>query len=63
MRKKIYLIVLKVFYSGAKNIIVIDGGSEDKTIQLIKKFKVDLIQVKKLGLANQRNIGISKVKN
>lgn len=48
--------------SGAKNIIVIDGGSEDKTIQLIKKFKVDLIQVKKLGLANQRNIGISKVK-
>ena len=48
--------------TGSKNIIVIDGGSDDKTVEIIKKFDVKLIQVQKLGLANQRNIGISNVK-
>jgi glycosyltransferase involved in cell wall biosynthesis len=48
--------------SGVKNIIVIDGGSDDETVNIIKKYNVKLIQLKKLGLANQRNIGISNVK-
>ena len=33
--------------SGIKKIIVIDGGSTDKTIELIKSQKVKLIRVKK----------------
>ncbi len=33
--------------SGIKKIIVIDGGSTDKTIKLIKSQKVKLIRVKK----------------
>ena len=47
---------------GVENIIVIDGGSDDKTVEIIKSLNVKLIQVPKLGLANQRNIGISNVK-
>ena len=43
-------------------IIVIDGGSNDKTIDILKKLPVRLIQVEKKGLAFQRNIGVKASK-
>ena len=39
-------------------IIVIDGGSNDKTIEILKKLPVKLIEVDKKGLAFQRNVGV-----
>ena len=48
--------------SGIKKIIVIDGGSKDKTIEILKKKKVKIIQTKKKGLGYQRSIGVKKTK-
>lgn len=48
--------------SGINKIIVIDGGSTDKTIELVKKQKVQLIRIKKKGLAFQRGTGIRNTK-
>lgn len=38
-------------------IIVVDGGSEDKTVTMAKKFKVKVVVYDQGGVANQRNIG------
>lgn len=56
--KNIIDCIKSVKKSGIKKIIVIDGGSTDKTIKLIKSQKVKLIRVEKKGLAYQRGIGI-----
>ena len=49
--------------SGIKNIIVIDGGSTDNTLNILKKIKnITLIKVNKKGLAYQRKLGIIKSK-
>ena len=45
--KNIIDCIKSVKKSGIKKIIVIDGGSTDKTIKLIKSQKVKLIRVKK----------------
>ena len=48
--------------SGIKKIIVIDGGSQDRTIEILKEKKVKIIQTKKKGLGHQRSIGVKKTK-
>ena len=48
--------------SGIKKIIVIDGGSTDKTLKLIKKKKLRTTLQRKKGLAFQRALGIKKSK-
>ena len=48
--------------SGIKKIIVIDGGSTDKTLKLIKKKNITYYIAKKKGLAFQRALGIKKSK-
>ena len=48
--------------SGVKNIIIIDGGSKDKTITIIKKFNVKIILTNNKGLAYQRMLGVKASK-
>ena len=61
--KNIYDCIQSIKKSGIKNIIVIDGGSTDNTVSIIKKMKnIKLIKVNRKGLAYQRRIGISKSK-
>lgn len=44
-------------------IIVVDGGSVDKTINVIRKFKVRLINSKNSNLSRDRQIGLDLAKN
>ncbi len=39
-----------------KEIIVIDGGSQDRTVEIIRKYPIKLIK-EKLGISNARNLG------
>ena len=48
--------------SGIKKIIVIDGGSTDKTLKIVKKKNIKYYIAKKKGLAFQRALGVKKSK-
>jgi len=45
-----------------ENIIVIDGGSKDKTLEFIKNSDIKIIKQSKKGLANARNLAIDDCK-
>tara|TARA_B100000029_G_scaffold478142_1_gene523904 strand:+ start:53 stop:904 length:852 start_codon:yes stop_codon:yes gene_type:complete len=61
--KNIKACIESVKKSGIKNIIVIDGGSEDKTLKILKKInKIKVFKVKRKGLAFQRKLGVIKAK-
>ncbi len=60
--KNIKECIKSVIAQNPKNIIVIDGGSTDKTIEILKNFNVKIIEVNKKGLAYQRKVGIENVK-
>ena len=47
--------------SEIKDILVVDGGSTDSTIEIIKKFRVSLIFDDGKGLGAARNLGIQNV--
>ena len=49
--------------AGIKNILVIDGGSEDETLKILKNLKrIKILRTKKKGLANQRRVGVNNSK-
>ncbi len=61
--KNIKECILSIKKSGIRNIIVIDGGSTDNTLNILKKIKnIKLFKVNKKGLAYQRKLGIIKSK-
>jgi glycosyltransferase involved in cell wall biosynthesis len=45
-----------------KEIIVVDGGSIDKTISILKKYKLKIFLEKKRGAGPARNLGMNKSK-
>lgn len=60
--KNIINCIKSIKKSGIKKIIVVDGGSIDKTIDLIKKSKIKYYITRKKGLSSQRALGIKKSK-
>lgn len=44
-------------------VIIVDGGSTDGTIDLVKKYPVKLIQTEKSSRAERLNVGIDKAEN
>ena len=44
------------------DIVVVDGGSTDGTIEELKKFPCELYQIGKTGLSHSRQFGVDKVK-
>ena len=44
-------------------IIVVDGGSTDKTLKIAKEFKIKIFSSKNSNLTNDRQIGLDKSKN
>ncbi len=61
--KNISQCIKSIRKAGIKNIIVIDGCSEDKTVEKLKNLNVDFIKLSiKKGLAYQRMLGVKKTK-
>ena len=66
------LIPIKNIYDYCKEIIIMDGGSKDNTLQVLRDFKNNNDIDKKLrvfqntfnnNFSDQKNLGMSKVKN
>ena len=58
--------ISKQYFKGKLQVIIVDGHSEDKTIQIAKKFKYQLndllIIPSERGIATQRNAGVKEAK-
>jgi len=47
-----------VLLNNPQEIIIIDGASNDKTVEIAKKYNVKVLNAGRIGLANQRQMGI-----
>ena len=54
--------IISVMENNPKKIIIVDGNSSDKTIEICKKYPLEILHDQGIGLGNARNIGLSKVK-
>lgn len=43
-------------------VIVVDGSSKDKTLDIIKKYRVKLVHTKNISISDNRNVGAAKAK-
>ncbi|MCM8787668.1 MAG: glycosyltransferase [Candidatus Omnitrophica bacterium] len=43
-------------------VIVVDGGSKDTTLNILKKYKVKVVHSKNISIANSRNLGAKEAK-
>ena len=43
-------------------VIVVDGGSKDNTLNILKKYKIKVIHSKNLSISNSRNVGAKAAK-
>jgi len=54
--------LLPVLYSFVSQIVIVDCGSTDKTIEVSHQFEADVIQQKWLGFAKQKNFALENCK-
>lgn len=57
--KNIRACLKSVIKNNPLEILIIDGGSTDRTLEIVKKMKVRLICAGRVGLAKQRQVGIT----
>jgi glycosyltransferase involved in cell wall biosynthesis len=50
--------ITKVLANNPEEIIVIDGASDDRTLEIIKEYPIKIINAGRIGLAKQRQMGI-----
>lgn len=43
-------------------VILVDGGSKDKTLEIIKKYNIRLVHSKNISISNSRNLGAKQAK-
>lgn len=62
--KRIHDCLYSIFQDNPNEVILVDGDSKDKTIQIAKKFKnLKIINSKNSNLTRDRQLGIDKCKN
>ena len=61
--KNISSCIKSVKRSGIKKIIVVDGGSSDKSIKIVRKNKIKYFITKNKGLGFQRALGVKNSKS
>lgn len=53
--------IISVLENNPKKIIIVDGNSSDKTIDICKKYPLKILHDQGIGLGNARNIGLNIV--
>ena len=54
---------LKSIKGWAKNIIVVDSGSTDRTLEIAKKYEAEILSSKFIDFSQQRNFAIKQAKS
>tara|TARA_B100001057_G_scaffold498219_1_gene604560 strand:- start:3374 stop:4210 length:837 start_codon:yes stop_codon:yes gene_type:complete len=53
--------IKSVIKCNTKEIIIVDGNSEDKTLEICSKYNVKILKDDGIGLGNARNVGLNNV--
>ena len=62
-QKSIARCIESILNNDPHELIIVDGNSTDKTVEVCKKYPVKIIFDQGIGLGNARNIGLKKVKS